>query len=156
MERLNCPTCGYNLTGLRRDVCPECGQPFDRLSLAKKPWPVSRRQVLWRLVMAPSLWWLAIVAVEIPAWLTIAKQRASDHGHWLLAMVMAMAMGSISLSLWNAWMLGRKLGPTQAYRRQPDPALARTTLWTCLIGATALAAQWIVMTVGHLVLVMRF
>lgn len=26
---LNCPKCGYNLTGLTRDVCPECGTAFD-------------------------------------------------------------------------------------------------------------------------------
>lgn len=26
---LNCISCGYNLTGLTRDVCPECGTTFD-------------------------------------------------------------------------------------------------------------------------------
>jgi hypothetical protein len=26
---LNCPCCRYNLTGLTRDVCPECGTAFD-------------------------------------------------------------------------------------------------------------------------------
>jgi ribosomal protein L37E len=28
-QHLKCPGCGYNLTALRRNVCPECGKPFD-------------------------------------------------------------------------------------------------------------------------------
>ncbi len=32
-EGLRCPECEYNLTGLVHDVCPECGQPFDREKL---------------------------------------------------------------------------------------------------------------------------
>lgn len=34
---LNCPNCGYNLTGLTRDVCPECGTTFDLELLRNDP-----------------------------------------------------------------------------------------------------------------------
>ena len=29
-EGIRCPECEYNLTGLSEDVCPECGESFDR------------------------------------------------------------------------------------------------------------------------------
>ncbi len=34
---LNCPKCGYNLTGLTRHVCPECGTAFDLELLRTDP-----------------------------------------------------------------------------------------------------------------------
>ena len=53
---LFCPNCGYNLRGLDRDRCPECGKPFDRslLSSSRIPW-VHRRALggitaYWRTV----------------------------------------------------------------------------------------------------------
>ncbi|NOX58627.1 MAG: hypothetical protein GXP29_07185 [Planctomycetes bacterium] len=42
-EGLRCPECEYNLTGLDRDVCPECGEGFDRkrlLAVAPSPVPI--------------------------------------------------------------------------------------------------------------------
>lgn len=34
---LNCTSCGYNLTGLTREVCPECGTTFDLELLRNDP-----------------------------------------------------------------------------------------------------------------------
>jgi Kef-type K+ transport system membrane component KefB len=34
MPTLYCPKCGYNLTGLTEDRCPECGGGFSRAELA--------------------------------------------------------------------------------------------------------------------------
>ncbi len=43
-EGLRCPTCEYNLTGLEVDICPECGDAFDReqllAELAGEPSPI--------------------------------------------------------------------------------------------------------------------
>lgn len=64
-----CPKCRYNLTGLTRDVCPECGEAFDGEAL--------RRQVRFEpfrninpliLFIAPAL---ALVA---PALIMIAPE----------------------------------------------------------------------------------
>jgi hypothetical protein len=34
---LTCPSCGYNLTGLPREICPECGTSFDLELLRNDP-----------------------------------------------------------------------------------------------------------------------
>jgi hypothetical protein len=49
-EGLRCPTCDYNLTGLVEEVCPECGNAFDRvqmiaeMSVAAAPIPIWGRR----------------------------------------------------------------------------------------------------------------
>lgn len=37
-----CPRCDYDLRGLTRNICPECGTPFDPRNLAR-PEPIWRR-----------------------------------------------------------------------------------------------------------------
>ncbi len=39
-----CPHCGYNLRGLTRDRCPECGRPFERARLSESALPWLRRR----------------------------------------------------------------------------------------------------------------
>lgn len=53
MTTLYCPKCGYNLTGLTRDDCPECGERFSRAELEAIggiKHPSLARPLLWLLV----------------------------------------------------------------------------------------------------------
>ncbi|HVP10600.1 MAG TPA: hypothetical protein VMV94_05350 [Phycisphaerae bacterium] len=59
-EGLLCPDCGYDLTGLVQDRCPECGVSFDRALLILQqqqdalllPWETGRRHSLVRRILS--------------------------------------------------------------------------------------------------------
>ena len=59
---LFCPGCGYNLTGLIENRCPECGKTFDpeelRRRIAEGIQPITLRQAIWQLVWLPGLFLL--------------------------------------------------------------------------------------------------
>ncbi|MEZ6084435.1 MAG: hypothetical protein R3E58_10980 [Phycisphaerae bacterium] len=44
---LRCPLCEYNHTGLDNDLCPECGQPFDRKKLLAELDAVNQPIPIW-------------------------------------------------------------------------------------------------------------
>jgi hypothetical protein len=51
---LYCPKCGYNLTALTENRCPECGEGFDPKSLAElQQAGISTRSVILQLIFVP-------------------------------------------------------------------------------------------------------
>lgn len=54
MATLYCPQCGYNLTALTENRCPECGEGFDPARLEKlQRQTITTRSVVLHLVFAP-------------------------------------------------------------------------------------------------------
>ena len=61
---LFCPNCGYQLRGLSENRCPECGQAFDPVRLAREQRPPPR---LWFERAGP----LGIIPAFIATWLMV-------------------------------------------------------------------------------------
>lgn len=66
---LYCPTCGYNLTGLPENRCPECGTRFDPRILrseqqARATAALGTPEIMVRLLVPPSFFLLM-------TWLTV-------------------------------------------------------------------------------------
>lgn len=61
---LHCPTCDYDLTGLSKNRCPECGERFDRRILRKiaagEPLPAVPYETDHTLRGLWKTWWLAL------------------------------------------------------------------------------------------------
>lgn len=54
MPTLYCPKCGYNLTALTENRCPECGNGFDpQVLLKRQANSVSTRSVVLQLIFVP-------------------------------------------------------------------------------------------------------
>src|SRR4029078_9994514 len=51
MNALHCPSCGYNLTGLPEDRCPECGVEFNPLELREAISRRANRSAFWTVVL---------------------------------------------------------------------------------------------------------
>lgn len=55
-QHLHCPQCGYDLTGLPENRCPECGVPFDPAGLRRlRASAISWTELLIRLVGPPAI-----------------------------------------------------------------------------------------------------
>jgi hypothetical protein len=68
MLTLHCPNCGYNLTGLPENRCPECGGKFDPARLALRSMcrvrPLGPRGAVWRILLLPAAFW-ALYALAV-------------------------------------------------------------------------------------------
>jgi len=75
-----CPTCGYDITGLPHDHCPECGVPFDRDEVDR----IANRGLLARIFCNNFTRWhalaLAIVWLAFTAWINRITDGNLDQG----------------------------------------------------------------------------
>lgn len=92
MPTLYCPNCGYNLTALTQNVCPECGETFEpRQVRALQRIGITTRSVVLQLIFVPagfallSTLWLFSVAVS------------GTGGGFLLVFVGLMLLAAVTL-----------------------------------------------------------
>lgn len=71
---LHCAKCQYDLTGLRQNICPECGTPFDPAA------PPRRKRPPWLLVIVATL----IVMYGPFGWLLLMNDDGAYIRHWLV------------------------------------------------------------------------
>lgn len=77
-QRPTCPTCQYDLTGLTRNICPECGTPFDLEDLKKRrgqaPMPVKGFEITRNLGLqiVAGVFMLTALSAFLPSIVVIA------------------------------------------------------------------------------------
>ena len=102
MLTLYCPSCGCNLTGLSEDICPECGEGFDREELIKRQENcISNRSVLLQLTLVPLA-----TAVVLLLVLMIGIVSSSGGGPGL---VVALLLIPMVVVVANSMMLGESV-----------------------------------------------
>ena len=62
-QNLHCPGCGYLVTGLDRNVCPECGTPFDPGALRRLAEQPPSAYLVQSLVIMLVFWPCGLVAL---------------------------------------------------------------------------------------------
>jgi len=105
-----CPTCGYNLTGLPKDRCPECGTHFDLrevrhqanyiLPMIDRLSRVNRDARMGLIISLVG--WAAVGISRLPGLSPIAPVIDFTAG---LAAILTLILGSQILNIWRvpAW-----------------------------------------------------
>jgi len=113
---LFCPECGYNLTGLPENRCPECGGEFDPQRLAQEirdaPEPITLRRALLHLLWPPALFLVAGLAGLI----------SQEARAFVLAVVVLLV---VFYGFVNASMLAERVVASQAARAGKGFSLVR-------------------------------
>lgn len=96
---LNCLSCGYNLTGLRDNRCPEGGTAFSREALrrrrAEEAVGITVGMLSVRLLSAPALVWLSALLHEL-------RSSTLWNGICTVALIAAVLVGAVN-SILLAW-----------------------------------------------------
>lgn len=142
---MDCPHCGYDVHGLRRPTCPECGSEFDPGALGKDRDPAISRSVVW--FSAVSVGWPFVIQAWAHFMLVAARVQLGRWPHrWgmddpegipfvniMLGVLAAMYLVTVPLMI--AGVVGLLSGAV--YRR-------RLTLWLIAAVIASWAAAWLI------------
>jgi hypothetical protein len=105
MPTLYCPKCGYNLTGLTEDRCPECGEKFSRAELAAIGG-----------IKHPSIVWFLVVLTLLPIVFAVLVFKVFEpgaiqdmFGQFALVFVGIYVLLSLGSSIFTARNIARRL-----------------------------------------------
>jgi hypothetical protein len=158
VRSLHCPSCGYDLTGLPENRCPECGGLFDRNELARQS-----NFTLWK-AMRQTLWLPgAGAAAGVVCMLAVIGLKLPDTA--IAGGALALAGLGVGVAYWNSHRFAIELGVERAALMGISPRSSEgwrfiiqtgTTLfcWQCVLcalcflGGTALAAPLVLLIYG--------
>lgn len=137
--RLYCPNCGYNVTGLSTQRCPECGKEFD-LDKLREPSPAERawlqfgaKGIVW-VLLAPGLCVAGYIA------LNLSGALLGDETLGML-LFLGLILLSLPVAFIGSFNRGRWIARRMARRDPGDPATPVTVLMTLVYGSVSFLFQ---------------
>jgi predicted Zn-ribbon and HTH transcriptional regulator len=131
MPTLFCPKCGYNLTGLPENRCPECGTTFDpakvEASQRRRCKPISLGRVLLRLLLPPAAFLVVLVSASIGPGRNLDK---------FIAVALVSAIVFVLVAFVNAMIIARRLAVTGTWNPETGTPIQRSSVFIgfCSLG----------------------
>ncbi len=151
-----CPNCGYNLTGLPENRCPECGREFDPAQLAQQRRADARiggvilRVLLVPAALPPDL--QALVPALCVIWGVVVGSMI-DHmkstGEKVLILTScAIGLGLLIFAIVTSKKVARRLALTRAIRRGDDHSGLQDRAFILICGIGLFCCQGILSAAG--------
>ena len=131
---LHCPQCGYNLTGLAQNRCPECGREFDpqvEAARSASQRPIGLAGVLIRLIWPPAL----IVMVPFSLMGSASYESA-------IFLLMLAGGNLLVFGAFNARNISRRLAVTRALRAGRGVCILHDRKFILISSIGCYVCQW--------------
>lgn len=136
---IHCPTCGYNLTGLPENRCPECGTAFKRdqliLDRAACLQPIYRTELLLLATAPVGCAWLLFLAIWFFTHISLPGM--------IVVLTIALGMNMAAMA-WAAWAMTNRVVTHVWFARHHRPPLIAVRLSTVAVAILVYCCELIV------------